>query len=227
MPISVNVDLRHRFGPARNQGARPTCMAFATSDTHAVLRCDWKPLSCEYIFFKAQTRAGKPPTVGASMAAMLDALRLDGQPEEAGWPYLVLPPADATTWCPPSPIGPLYGRNGMRTGYALSPIIAALDQGTPVILLSCLSPSFYMPTAEAVVTPATGELPDPNIRHAVIAVGHGAWNGEPAVLVRNSWGRSWGEDGYAWLTESFLAPRLFGAAVLMENVDVSANSATS
>ena len=30
--ITAAVDLRSLFGPARNQGSRPTCMAFAASD---------------------------------------------------------------------------------------------------------------------------------------------------------------------------------------------------
>lgn len=223
MPISVSIDLRHHFGAARNQGQRPTCMAFAASDTHAALRDGWEPLSCEYIFFKAQTRAGKPPTVGTSLAAILEALRLDGQPREAGWPYLVLPPTDAATWQPPDLGEPLYGRNGGQVDCGMSPVLANLDQGIPVILMSYLSASFYSPTDEAVVMPKPDELPDPNIRHAVIAVGHGAWNRKRVILVRNSWGPSWGDQGYAWLTETFLAPRLFRAAVLMENVDVSTN----
>lgn len=224
MPVTVSVDLRHRFGAARNQGRRPTCMAFAASDAHAALRDPWGPLSCEYIFYKAQARAGKPPTKGTSLAALLDALRLDGQPEEAGWPYLVLPPTDTTAWHPPGAVGKLYGRNGKLTGVSLGPIITNLDHGTPVILLSLLSDSFYAPDRDGVVTPLLGELPDPNIRHAVIAVGHGTWNGELVLLVRNSWGSVWGLNGYAWVTEAFLRPRLFAVAILMENVDVSANS---
>lgn len=54
-------DLRSAFGPGRNQGARPTCLAFAASDTHAALRADWSPLSCEFAFYHAQRRAGLPP----------------------------------------------------------------------------------------------------------------------------------------------------------------------
>ena len=42
------------FGQARNQGARPTCMAFAASDIHAALRRGWSPLSCEYAFYQAR-----------------------------------------------------------------------------------------------------------------------------------------------------------------------------
>jgi len=35
MAIDVVCDIRHRFGPARDQGMRPTCLAFAVSDAHA------------------------------------------------------------------------------------------------------------------------------------------------------------------------------------------------
>lgn len=223
MPIRVSVDLRHHFGLARDQGTRPTCLAFAASDTHASLREGWEPLSCEYIFFKAQDRAGKPPTVGASLATTLAALRFDGQPAEVGWPYLVQLPTDPSTWLPPGPVGPLYRRHGMRVECDLGTVLAKLNEGVPIILMSYLSASFYRPTSEAVVEPADDEVPDPNIRHAVIAVGHGAWNGKRVILIRNSWGVNWGVEGYAWLTETFLASRLFCAAVLMENVDVSTN----
>jgi hypothetical protein len=101
--IVVSVDLRPSFGPVRNQGPRPTCMAFAASDTHAGLRSGWTPLSCEFAFYHAQRRAGRPPNKGALLSAMLDALREDGQPAEMGWPYLPATPNDAASWAPPQP----------------------------------------------------------------------------------------------------------------------------
>jgi hypothetical protein len=76
--ITVSVDLRPLFGPARNQGPRPTCLAFAASDAHAALRSGWAPLSCEYAFYHAQRRAGRPPSKGALLSSMLDAPRQDG-----------------------------------------------------------------------------------------------------------------------------------------------------
>lgn len=220
MPVKTVTDLRHLFGDARNQGPRPTCLAFAASDAHAALRGAWAPLSCEYIFCKAQARGNKLPTQGANLSHMLDALRDDGQPEEAGWPYLALSP-DHASWNPPAKVGALFRRRGGTI--PLGDVIDNLNQGWPVILLSCLSDSFYVPSPEAVVTPATNENPDPHRRHAIVAAGHGTWNGEQVVLVRNSWGAGWGDRGYAWLTESFLAPRLYAAAVLTENVDVPAD----
>ena len=80
--IEVASDLRRRFGPVRDQGQRPTCLAFAASDTHAGLRDGWTALSCEFAFYHAQRRAGRPPTTGALLPRMLDALALDGQPRE-------------------------------------------------------------------------------------------------------------------------------------------------
>src|SRR5438105_15222161 len=108
--IVVSVDLRPSFGPVRNQGPRPTCMAFAASDAHAALRPGWSPLSCEFAFYHAQRRAGLPPDKGATLSAMLATLRHDGQPEEAGWPYLAATPADAASWAPPAEVGPRFGR---------------------------------------------------------------------------------------------------------------------
>ena len=222
----IDVDLRGLFGPVRDQGARPTCLAFAASDFHAGLRAGWDPLSCEFAFYHAQRRAGRTVAQGAVLSAMLEALRIDGQPVEAGWPYLDAAPADPTAWMPPNDVGERFARVGVAGGGDLGGVRSNLAAGRPMVVLTMLSRSFFTPV-EGVVDAAPGEPPEPSQRHALVAVGAGRVLGMPAVLVRNSWGPAWGLDGHAWLTDRFLGPRLFAIAALLEEVDVSSRQAAA
>ena len=112
MLVSVERDLRCHFGASRDQGTRPTCLAFAASDFHAALRGGWIPLSCEFAFYHAQRRGRRKPTEGADLASMLDALREDGQPVETDWPYLASLPSDPSAWLPPVQFGRRFSRCG-------------------------------------------------------------------------------------------------------------------
>ena len=221
MAIDVLCDLRHRFGPARDQGTRPTCLAFAASDTHAALRDPWAELSCEYAFFHAQRRAGRPPTAGALLPEMLAAMKEDGQPLEVNWPYLASLPRDLTAYTPPKKVV-VFRRNGERRPAAMDEIIACLDAGSCTFMLMMLSDAFYAPDAHGIVPVIAGERPDPARRHAVIAVGHGMVDGSRAILTRNSWGADWGVGGHAWLSEMFIVPRLTRVALLTEELHVPA-----
>ena len=223
LTLDVKVDLRDQFGPVRDQGARPTCLAFATSDSHASLRVGWDPLSGEFAFYQAQRRAGRTPGQGALLPSMLEALKLDGQPVEASWPYLAQVPADVSAWVPPADLGTCFGRNGITGAVDLVGVRLMLSLAQPMVLLTMLSQSFYAPVA-GVVDSAPGELPDPALRHAVVAVGFGEVDGVGATLVRNSWGSAWGIDGHAWLTDRFLVPRLFATVSLLEEVNVRSRS---
>ena len=222
MGVTIECDLRHMFGPVRDQGARPTCMAFAACDAHAAVRPDWVPLSCEYAYFHAVQRDGGGPDDGATLGGMLAAIRDDGQPQEEGWPYLPQVPAEIALWKPPANAGLLYRRAGERGRAAPDAVLRLLDAGVPVIVTMYLSDAFYRPDADGII--AADEPSDPERRHAVIAVGHGQHDGQKLVLIRNSWGRLWGIDGYGWVSEGYLGPRIYGIAEMKEDLtNVSAD----
>lgn len=185
MAIDVMCDIRHQFGPARDQGARPTCLAFAVSDAHAALREPWAALSCEFAFYHAQRRAGRPPTAAARLPEMLATLKDDGQPVESDWPYLVSLPSDPSAYGPPANVV-VFRRNGESRPVHFDEIIGLLDAGSPSVVLMMLSDAFYMPDALGVVRAAAGEQPDPARRHAVIAVGYGIVDGARAILIRKA-----------------------------------------
>lgn len=202
MGVAVLRDLRLLFGAVRDQGARPTCLAFAASDFHAALRHAWRPLSCEFAFYHAQRRAGLSPHSGSTLEAMLAALREEGQPVERDWPYLAAPPVDLSTWAPPTTIGPVYRRAGERCSGGFDQIVFLLEARQPALVLMMLSDAFYSPDSAGVVIAPINEAPDPLRRHAVVAVAYGTLNSERAVMVRNSWGPGWGLHGHAWITET-------------------------
>lgn len=210
--IKTIVDLRGSFGAARDQNSRPTCLAFAASDTHAALRPGWEPLSAEWAYYYAVKRDGGLPHDGSTLASMLTAIKLDGQPVETEWPYMQNDFIDITLWEPPSSSAELYFRDHAACDLGLQHVVGLLHAGTPTLITMTLSNAFYMPDADGVVD--DNEEIDPKRRHAVVAVGYGERAGMGMILIRNSWGEGWGLKGYAWLAESYLAPRLTAASIL-------------
>jgi hypothetical protein len=222
MGVAIDCDLRSLFGPVRDQGARPTCLAFAASDAHAAVRPDWVPLSYEYAYFHALRRDGAGPNSGTTLDGMLAAIKEDGQPPEEIWPYLAKVPTDIASWKPPAKPQPCYRRASARRRGPVAEVLRLLDKNVPVLLTMKLSDAFYRPNADGVI--AATEPPDPKWRHGVVAVGHGKNGGRRLVLIRNSWGPVWGIGGYAWLTEDYLTPRLYGFAEMREDLtNVSAH----
>jgi hypothetical protein len=210
--IKSLVDLRGNFGPARDQNMRPTCLAFAASDAHAAARPGWEPLSTEWAYYHAVKRDGGHPDEGATLGGMLAAVKLDGQPVEAEWPYIKAPFRDIKSWKPPGPVNALFYRDHGVCAVAVQDVIGQLDAGCPVLITMTLSNAFYRPSPEGVVDRV--EPIDPKRRHAVVAVGHGERHSSKFVLIRNSWGEAWGLRGYAWVSVGYLRPRLTGVAIM-------------
>ncbi|RWB32216.1 MAG: peptidase C1 [Mesorhizobium sp.] len=217
---SITHDLRSMFGDVRDQGVRPTCLAFAVSDCHAAVRNGWNPLSAEFVFYHAQRRAGLPPSQGALLLHILEAVRDDGQPPEASWPYLADLPADVSHWGPPV-VQTRYFRNFERGPGSFDEILANLLGGSPTVIVLYIGEAFFNPDGQGVVAGYLGEKDV--TRHAVIAVGAGNAGGQRALLVRNSWGRFWGLNGHVWVTENYISQRLRRIAVLKEEIGVSAH----
>ena len=214
--IKSLVDLRGSFGPARDQNPRPTCMAFAASDAHAGARSGWTPLSAEWAYYHAVKREGGLPHQGATLNAMLATIKSDGQPVEEEWPYSNAPISDVASWAPPAPARQLFFRDHGLCTLTVNDVIDQLNAGSPVLITMTLSNAFFRPATDGTIERI--EPLDPKLRHAVVAVGHGERVSTNFVLVRNSWGESWGNEGHAWISVDYLTPRLTGAAIMTKEL---------
>src|SRR6266404_6168541 len=170
--VTVRHDLRGRFGPARDQGGRETCLAFAMSDAHAAaIGQPWTPLCCEYLFYQAKQRDTTPVHQGTTIPAIRAALEHNGQPVETDWPYLSTLPADLAKWKPPAKVGALFRRKSKANGTAFDEVWKAVEACNPVLVCMTLSGVFFRPNRDGVID--SDEAVDPDIRHSVLAIATG------------------------------------------------------
>jgi C1A family cysteine protease len=199
--INISTDLSKAFGPIRDQGHRPTCLVFAGSDLHShAHQCDH--LSVDYLsHHTAQAMSGIwQPGMGFSVDHMLLAIRAPGQPIESEYPYH--PTDQSRPLLAPPTVAKLHRKVARNQDLSISEIAPTIQSGEPVGIVLAVTPSLHQPV-NGVVEFQTGVIADQY--HAMSVVGLGASADKHThYLVRNSWGRTWGNDGHAWIPERHL-----------------------
>lgn len=229
MTIDIQADLRPELGAVRNQGRRPTCLAFAASAVHRHTHRHGEELCVEWLYYHAVKRAGDGPDEGSTVDDTRAVLSQEGQPDEPFWPYRDVSPNGAS-WRPPG-----EAENVLRCGSAvcnpdLAHIRSEIEAARPTVLALLVSDVFLGGWEEIEGEVLLRDDTEPIDRargHAVVAVGYGLIRGEPCFLVRNSWGERWGRNGYAWIRESYIGRRLLGAFVVKQGVDDVLQSETA
>ena len=206
--INVVLDLSDELGKIRDQGCRPTCLAFAASDVHAYISGLKKNhLSPEYAFYYAAQR--QQPTNyydGVRTDVLFDAIHQDGQPLESHFPYQEGLAANDPLPIPLNPFPHTIHTQKISpdSSNRIDDIIACLNRNETPILAVRITRAFHSLTKpNAIINDTVG---DHEVGlHALVAVGYGKNTQDMIhIKIRNSWGAGWANDGHAWLSSSYL-----------------------
>jgi C1A family cysteine protease len=228
--------------PIKDQGGRPTCVAFAGNRALEILLAQNNlsyDLSEQYLYW-----AGKPHCQTAPCTEkgswILGAYRYSQQqsvvdiPAEASCAYKNEPSEKNETQLPLADscrkgVSKVVAFKEVKT---ISDVVDSLKKNNPVVIAAKLSENFYknpglITLAEAV---ALGSKDVHSLGHAFLAVGLielpvklKAAEGDFCIMVANSWGKGWGAGGYACITqkwfEKYRQPAAFIAPVKVATIE--------
>ncbi len=206
-PIPQSVDLRKYCTPIKNQGHLGSCTANATSGLIEYFEKNkhgsYVNPSRLFIYKAARRLLGLQGDSGATLRSSIEALRLFGVPPEDYWPYDIYrfdQKPDSFVYSLAQNYQALtYYRldiNGLNPGSLLISVKQHLSNGFPAVFGFVVFSSIRE-------SAKSGDIPIPKRSdrkiggHAVMAVGYD--DIKQAILIRNSWGTQWGEEGYGWL----------------------------
>lgn len=218
-------DLRPWCSPVEDQGSLGSCTANAGVGMveYFERRAFGTHINASRLFLYKTTRNMMHWTgdTGAFLRSTIGAMVLFGVPPEEYWPYVI---ADFDK--EPSAFCYAFAQNfqainyyrldppGMKRADLLERIKTNLAVGLPSMFGFTVYSSYTQAGSSGMIPyPAPGERTVGG--HAVVAVGFDdkkkIQNNSPgtkatvgALLIRNSWGTGWGEDGYGWLPYDYV-----------------------
>jgi hypothetical protein len=200
---------------ALDQGGTSSCVAHALA--HAIgcreaVKGDPAPAvpSRAWMYYKSRVEHGmQTEDRGTYLRTACDALRRQGAPDEAYWPWKPVtrlhtaPGLEATSHAA-GRRGGVYQRVQSYGDQRLRDLQLALAQGMPVCFGADLAASYLRQSGpEVIAAPTPGEAMAGG--HAQALTGYRTTAGGIEFRVQNSWGADWRDGGCAWLTESFMA----------------------
>jgi C1A family cysteine protease len=209
-PLPVRIDLRSGCSQVEMQGGVGSCTANAIVGCLEFLEIKatktWVDLSRLYLYYKEREMEGSiNEDAGAYIRDGIKVLVKTGTPHEDIWPY------DESKWkTKPSAKADAEAGQHKITSYerlnSLRDMKECLASGYPFVFGFSVYDSF-----ESDAVAKTGRVPLPSNServvggHAVMAVGYDDEQGH--MIVRNSWGVGWGDNGYFYMPYEFLTNR--------------------
>lgn len=194
-------DHRNVQTDVRNQGpGRESCVGFAVCAAQEWHDGAGEVLSPENVLWAAHRTAGDPTVEPTSVQFACEGLTIHQQTLETAWPYGgPAYPADR-----PAAAADTANQRALPPWERIHPpaadhIGSALAGGRPVVVTFRFVPRAWFVPDGIVDAPAGAMIVG---GHAVLAVGV---NSDDHVIIKNSWGPWWGDDGYGYISPRYLA----------------------
>jgi C1A family cysteine protease len=223
---SLSIDLREWCSPIEDQGGLGSCTAHAGVGVieYYERKSFGRHLDASRLFLYKVTRnlMKMKGDTGAYLRTTIGAMVLFGVPPEEYWPYREdekefdqEPPALCYAFAQNYQTVKYFRHDppGTKAEEILRKVKTYLSKGHPAMFGFTVYNSIEQ--AEK-----TGRIPFPSPKekieggHAIVAVGYddkmktknkyGKIETSGALLIRNSWGKGWGEEGYGWLPYEYI-----------------------
>jgi len=190
-PTSIDWRQAGAVTPVKNQGQCGSCWAFSTTGAvegaHQIATKNLVSLSEQQLVDCAGS-AGNMGCNGGLMDYAFEWIIKNGICEESAYPYKGVQGSCSKT-C--TKAATLSGYKNVKSG-SEADLLAAIGTAGPVSVAIEADQSAFQFYSSGVFTAACGTSLD----HGVLAVGYGTQSGLDYYIVKNSWGASWGEQGY-------------------------------
>jgi C1A family cysteine protease len=208
--LPVSVDLRPKCSPVENQGQLGSCTANALAGALEFLELEsgtlFTDLSRLFIYYNERVIEHTIKSdSGAQIRDGVKTLAKQGVCPEKKWPYVISKFENK-----PTPACYAEAKNHIITSYhrilTLDEMRTCLAEGYPFVFGFTVYESF-----ESLEVARTGivDMPESSERvvggHAVLGVGYN--DEQRRFIVRNSWGKDWGQRGYFTIPYGYLASR--------------------
>jgi hypothetical protein len=207
--LPESVDLSYRFPSVGHQGSQGSCVGWAVAYGARSYyeyapngtRLDSRSAFSPSFIYNQIKNSDKNCAIGTSIVDALNLVRDQGVPKISDFPYI-------ETNCTNQPTADVKNRasqfriKGWKTITDIESVKGELYRGNPVVVGMAVSSSFDNLRGKNIYTDERSESAG---GHAMVITGYD--DKRRAFKLFNSWGTSWGENGFGWVSYRAMTQR--------------------